>query len=573
MPSHRVRPVRLADFGRVAVARDAETLAGCLEDAAHYPGGHAAGVAHPRSDLELAALVRRARRVLPVGAQSSLTGGATPMGEIVVTTRRLDRILRVGGGEITVQAGVPLAALRETLARRNAYYPPAPTFEGACAGGVAATNAAGAATFKYGTTRRWIRGLKVVLADGCLLDFRRGDYRAHPDGYFELHAPDGVRRIPIPGYRMPAVPKVSAGYFAEPEMDLVDLFVGSEGTLGIITEVTCGLVSPRPEICLVWLPLPAEPAGLSLVAALRREAEATWRSADPRGLDVSAAEMLDRRSLELLREDGADRVHGVPLPPDAAVALLVQVELPPGALAAPTAAYEQIGAALEPAAPDTPLVRLCRLLARAGALDRAEIALPGDRRRQAQLFALREAVPEAVNRRVGTAQRTVDAGIAKTAADMIVPFPRFADSLRIFRDAFERRGLDYAIWGHVSDANVHPNVIPRSLRDVAAGREAILECGREVIRLGGVPPGGARRGAQPRQAGAAPRAVRRRRYRADAARQGRAGSGGQARARRRVPGGDRRLSMGVRGLQGRPAIAGSRPDSRPSGRAGPAFWR
>ena len=488
MPTHRVRPVRpAAGPDRVAVARDREAVAGFLEDAAHYPGGHAAGVAQPRSDLEVAALVRQARRVLPVGAQSSLTGGATPMGEVVVSTRRLDRILRVGAGEITVQAGVPLTALRAALAQRNAYYPPAPTFEGACAGGVAATNAAGAATFKHGATRRWIRGLRVVLADGCLLDLRRGDYRAHPDGYFELHAPDGVRRVPIPGYRMPAVPKVSAGYFTAPEMDLVDLFIGSEGTLGIITEVTCGLVSPRPALCLVWLPLPDERAALSLVAALRREAEAAWRSADPRGLDVSAVEMLDRRSLELLHADGADRTHGVLLPRDAAVALLVQVELPPGTLAAPGAAYEQIGAALEPAAPDTPLVRLCRLLAQAGVLDRAEIALPGDRRRQAQLFAVREAVPEAVNRRVGTAQRTVDARIGKTAADMIVPFPRFADSLRTYRDAFERRGLDYAIWGHASDGNVHPNVIPRSLQDVAAGREAILACGREVIRLGGCP--------------------------------------------------------------------------------------
>ncbi len=487
MPTHRVRPVRAAACPEPVVARDAGILDGFLEDASHHPGGHAAGVARPGSDGEIAALVRRARRVLPVGAQSSLTGGATPLGEVVVSTGRLDRILRVAGDEATVQAGVTLAALGAALTARDAYYPPVPTFEGACAGGVAATNAAGAATFKYGATRRWIRGLKVVLADGCLLDVRRGDFRAHPDGFFELDAPDGVRRIPVPGYRLPAVPKVSAGYFAEPEMDLVDLFVGSEGTLGIITEVTCGLVTPRPAVGLVWLTLPAEPQALALVAALRREAEATWRAADPRGLDVAAVEMLDRRSLELLRADGADRTHRVPLPAAAAVALLVQVELPRATLPAAAAAYEQIGTALEPAAPDTPLVRLCRLLAQAGALDRAEIALPGDPRRQAQLLALREAVPEAVNRRVGAAQRTVDAGIAKTAADMVVPFPRFADSLRIFRDAFERRGLDYAIWGHVSDANVHPNVIPRSLPDVEAGRQAILACGREIIRLGGCP--------------------------------------------------------------------------------------
>lgn len=488
MPSHRVRPVAAADPGRrVAVARDAGTLAGFLADAAHYPGGHAAGVAQPGSEREVAALVRRARRVLPVGAQSSLTGGATPSGGLVVSTRRLDRILAAGDGEVTVGAGVPLAALRAALARRDAYYPPAPTFEGATAGGVAATNAAGAATFKYGATRRWIRGLKVVLADGSLLDLRRGEHRAHPDGYFELHAADGVRRVPVPRYRMPDVPKVSAGYFARPEMDLVDLFIGSEGTLGVITEVTCGVVSPRPAIGLVWVALPDEPAALALTAALRREAEAARRCGDPRGLDVAAVEMLDRRSLELAREDGAGEAHGVALRGDAAAALLLQIELPGAAAAAPDAAWDQIGAALTPAAPDTPLVRLCRLLARAGALDRAEIALPGDGRRQEQLCAVREAVPEAVNRRVGAAQRDVDAGIAKTAADMIVPFPRFGESLRLYRDAFRRRGLDYAIWGHASDANVHPNVIPRSLRDVAAGREAILECGREVTRLGGCP--------------------------------------------------------------------------------------
>ena len=488
MPSHRICSIPLPDPpDAVAVASGADAVGGFLEDAAHHPGGCAAGVAHPATAAEVGALLRQTRRVLPVGAQSSLTGGATPMGEVVVTTRRLDRIVAAGSGGVTAQAGVPIAELQAALARRNAYYPPVPTFEGACIGGAAATNAAGAATFKYGATRDWIRGLQVVLADGSLLELQRGEHRAHPDGYFELHGPGGVRRIPVPGYRMPDVPKRSAGYFARPGMDAVDLFIGSEGTLGMVTEVTCGVVSPRPEIGLVWLTVPDEARALALVAALRREAQATWRSRDPRGLDVAAVEHLDRRSLQLLREEGADRRHDVAAPADAAVALLIQVELPRGAAPTAEAAYDQIGGALTPGAPDTPLVRLCRILDREGVLDRAEIALPADGRRQEQLRAIREAVPEAVNRRVKAAQREVDSGIRKTAADMIVPFERFADSLDVFRSAFERGGLDYAIWGHISDANVHPNVIPRSLRDVERGQQAILACGREVIRMGGCP--------------------------------------------------------------------------------------
>lgn len=488
MPSHEVHPrPGHTDLAAPPIANDEAALSGYLEDAAHYPSGHAAGVAHPSSAEEIAALVEGADRVLVVGAQSSLTGGATPMGELVITTERLDRITHLGADEVSVQAGVPLIVLQEALGRRDACYPPVPTFEGAFVGGVAATNAAGAATFKYGTTRDWIRGLRVVLADGGILELSRGDCVAHPDGFFELSGRDGVTRIPIPSYRMPDVPKCSAGYFAEPEMDLVDLFVGSEGTLGIITEVIAAVVSPRPQVCLVWVPLPDEPAALALVTTLRDEAQATWRSGDPRGLDVAAVEHLDRRSLELLREDRQDDVHGVRLPDDARVALLIQIELPRDGASSPDAAYEQIAGALASDAPDTPLVRLCRVLAGAGALDQAEIALPQDERRQRQLLGIREAVPEAVNRRVAAAKRDVDARIGKTAADMIVPYPRLRASLQLFREAFERRGLDYAIWGHVSDANVHPNVIPRTRDEVIRGQEAILECGRAVIGWGGSP--------------------------------------------------------------------------------------
>ncbi len=473
--------------GSPAVARERDAVLAYLEDAAHYPGGRASGVAHPSSTTEVAELLRRAGRVLPIGAQSSLTGGATPMGELVITTQRLDRIIRFTKTEVTAQAGVPVSVLQEALGRRNVYYPPVPTFEGAFVGGVAATNAAGAATFKYGTTREWIRGLTVVLADGSVLELVRDDCRAHPEGFFELHSDSGITRVPVPSYRMPDVPKRSAGYFADPEMDLIDLFVGSEGTLGIITEVTCAVVSPAPEVCLVWIPLADEPTALALVTTLRDETRATWRSHDPRALDVAAVEYLDRRSLELVQEDGADREWGVSIPDDAVVALLVQIELPHDAALTPAAAYEQIGIALTSDAPDTPLVRLCRVLSDAGVLARAEIALPHDRRRQTQLLALREAVPEAVNRRVGVAQRDVDATISKTAADMIVPYRRFSESMALFREAFERRDLDYAIWGHISDANMHPNVIPRDRGEMTRGQDAILECGRTIIGWGGCP--------------------------------------------------------------------------------------
>ena len=482
----RTRQARLNREPEVAVTTDADVVGTFLEDAAHFPGGHAPAVAYPRSEGDVAALVRDAHSVLPVGAQSSLTGGATPMGETVVATEHLDRVISVSRSEITVQAGVPLNVLQRELAPHGAFYPPVPTYEGAVAGGVIATNAAGAATFKYGSTRDWVRGITVVLADGSVLDLERGQITAHSEGYFELDHGDHTTRIPVPGYHMPDVAKRSAGYFASPGMDLIDLFIGSEGTLGIVTEARFVVLPSRPNLCLLWILSSDERQALDLVATLRREAQTTWRTRDPRGIDLAGIEHLDRRSLEILREDGADRTHEVLLPSDATIALLAQVELPDDASPSCEDAYSQIENALSSGAPDTPLVRLCRLIAQAELLDRTEIVLAPDRRRQAQLLAIREAVPEAINRRIGAAQQNSPT-IQKTAADMIVRFEQFENSLRLFRDTFEQHKLDYAIWGHISDGNVHPNVIPQSPADVERGQAAILECGREIIRLGGCP--------------------------------------------------------------------------------------
>lgn len=463
---------------------DPESLGAFLEDAAHYPGGHAAGIAFPRTVAELAALVPSLASALPIGAQSSLTGGATPMGDTIVSTAKMTRIVRQSTNLITVEAGVTVAAMQEALAAAGAWFPPAPTFAGASAGGIVATNAAGAATFKYGTTRDWVDGLVVILADGTVLDLKRGA-RAARGRQLEVPTRRGPVVVPVPAYVMPAVAKRAAGYHAAPDMDLIDLFIGSEGTLGVIAEITFRVVAPAPQSALALIPCTSDRQALEVVLALARASVETRHSGDPAGIDAAAIENLDARSVAILREDGAAAAHDVHLPPATAAALLVQLELPPSTTAAD--AYDQIGGALMPGAPDTSLTRFCRLLDTWDLLDATELALPGDRRRADQLIAIREAVPAGVNRRVGAAKNEIDSRIEKTAADMVVPIERFDEMMDVYRRGFESRGLDYAIWGHISDGNVHPNVIPRSYDDVQRGKEAILEFGRAAVALGGCP--------------------------------------------------------------------------------------
>ena len=356
---------------------------------------------------------------------------------------------------------------------------------GAFVGGAVATNAAGAATFKYGTTRGWVDGLTVVLPCGHVLDLMRGDVRADPYRRFEIRCGHGVRQFPSATYVMPNVPKCSAGYFAAPEMDLVDLFIGAEGTLGVIVDVTIRVMPVVPATALALVPAATEAAGLAIVKALRAASEETRRRGDPAGIDVAAIEHLDRRCLEIVRQDGVDRAQGITIPDDTALLLLVQLELPDWTTEA--RAFDQIAGAFDLTGPDAPLTRFARRLTEHNAFDRTELVMPGHAQRVRQMLALREAAPVGVNRRVGDAKRLSDARIDKTAGDMIVPFDRLEEMIGIYREGYERRGLDYAIWGHISDGNVHPNVIPRSYEDVVAGREAIFEFGRQAIKLGGSP--------------------------------------------------------------------------------------
>jgi D-lactate dehydrogenase (cytochrome) len=434
-----------------------------LTDAAHVPGGFAEGVAFPRNEAEVASLVAGATHVLPIGAQSSLTGGATPRGGIVVSTRALSAIGSPSNGRIRVGAGVPLSELQRTLAGSKLYYPPVPTYDGAYVGGTIATNAAGPATFKYGAARRWVDAITVVLANGTVLDAHRGETVASSDGWFEVEYQTGeVVRIPLPSYAMPDVAKLSAGYYARPGMDLVDLFVGSEGTLGVVVDATLRVVA-RPRRCLALIRCDGDAQAVATTLALRQEATSAWNGHGP--LDVAAIEYMDARALRAVPDEAFARAR-TSRPQGESVMLLVQIEIGP---------HE-----------DAALARLHSVLESVAIDDDPYLAAPGDDRAAERLLNLRESVPSSVNVIVAAA-KSAHPDVEKTAGDMVVPFSRLSESIDLYRAAFERRGLEYAIWGHVSDGNLHPNVVPRTFDDVLRGREAILEIARGVVGMGGAP--------------------------------------------------------------------------------------
>ncbi len=474
---------------------DPDKVTPYLEDASGSTGGSASGLLRGRSERAFSAWLRATAadrvKVLPQAGRSSLTGGGHPEGEVVLSVERLRdlEIRSAGGGGCRVEAGpgLRLAELQEELRKHRLYYPPVPTYQEAMLGGTVSTNAGGAATFKYGVTRQWVDGIRVLLFNGDLLEIERGRCLARPGERFEVELSDGsLLQVPAPTYRLPPLKKISAGYHAADPLDLLDLFIGSEGTLGLVTRVTVRTV-PLPASILSGLAFPEnDRAAFRLAAGLRQAAVECRGRNDPLGPDIRAVEWVDSRSLALLERYGDLSDLKLRLPDGAGSAVLLEMELPEAM------EQEQVIDLLEgylerrDGLPDGPVVRLFRILDEAGCLDSLLPALPGDERARERLRRFREAVPLRVNE-ILSSRRAAAAGPRKVGGDLIVPFSLLDSFLSAVEKEFGDRGLEFAIWGHLSDGNLHPNLLPMDADQVRAGEEALLALGLQAAAMGGAP--------------------------------------------------------------------------------------
>jgi D-lactate dehydrogenase (cytochrome) len=464
--------------------------------------GEAEAIYFPESEAEIRALLAGApaegapsadEPVTVQGARTGLAAGAVPRGGHVLNLSRMGRILglrreeRPGGFLVTVQPGLPLAGLREALQTRSfdtrgwseasrralaelesggpQFFPPDPTETSASLGGMTACNASGACSYFYGPTRRHIQALRCVLADGSLLCLERGAQRARGRS-FTLQRDGGAPLSGrLPAYTLPRV-KNAAGYFAADDMDLIDLFIGSEGTLGVISEITCRLL-PAPDVVLALTAFfPAEAEALAFVRALRRES-ATADSAAPRAL-----EFFDGHALRLLegraREDSFVSLPTLPAGSGAAVYVEYHVR------GAGAGGVEQSERALEACAE---ALEKC-----GGDIDKTWIA---DSRQDLQhLKDLRHAVPEAVNLLIDRRRRSCPQ-LTKLGTDMAVPDDRLEWVVDLYRRDLEAAGLEHVMFGHVGNNHIHVNILPRDMADYEAGRRLYERWAREVVRVGG----------------------------------------------------------------------------------------
>ena len=409
--------------------RDPAILEGYLTDASNTRG-HAEALVRPETTAEVAEIVVHCQaKAIPLtvtAQRTSTTGGPVPEGGWLLSTERLSQVLAPDH----VEGGVILGQHQEEIAHQGLAFPPDPTSRHECSMGAAiACNASGARSFRHGSIRPWITAVEAVLPDGRTVE--------------------ADRDTPIPAdwpaahWTEPGV-KTAAGF--HPGGNLLDLLIGQEGTLGIITRARLRLVQ-RPGGMLGLLAFFGElETALRFVDVARKGAQRPGQAAQEGALNPSAIEFYGPHALAYVRA----RVPDIPAGAHCALSFEIAWEEEP-----PVEAWWEALVKGEALADDT--------------------IVADDDEGIRRLRAVRHAVPAGVNETV------VANGMPKVGTDFSVP----NEALPEMMAAYAAVPMRHICFGHIGDNHLHLNMLPTSAAELTEAQELYKELARKAVSLGG----------------------------------------------------------------------------------------
>lgn len=413
--------------------------------------------------------------------RTGVCGGCVPQGGYVLSLQNMSGVIGVGRDErgyfIRVLPCTTLNEINELLRRRDLdgledvtpgavealrnepgvfFYPVDPTEMDGSIGGNIATNASGPRTYRYGPTRDWVRRLKVVFADGSFADFKRGDLTA--DGRrMSFYAGRSFYSFDIPSYDFNTDVKNAAGPMFHSDMDLIDMFVGSEGIFGIIVEADVYIAPWHPLMSNIMF-FPGDRQALDAVRAIRSDDI----------IDPEFLEYMDCRSLDLLRDvmsSDPAMIRSPRIPDDAGAALFFDLAM-----------TDDLG---------DRYARLAEVTApHGGDLSRSWCGHEmSDRQRMREL---RHSIPRSIFEYVASLKGEMPS-IHKMGTDMSVPDDAADEMMSYYAEQLDAAGLQYVIFGHIGNNHPHVEIILRSMEDFETAKQVYARFAEKAVALGGSP--------------------------------------------------------------------------------------
>lgn len=373
-------------------------------------------------------------RLIPVtvsGNGTGLTGSRVPQGGIVISTEKLNKILEINKEKMyaLVESGVLLSDLLSELKINKLLYPPDPTEKNCFIGGTVATNASGEKTFRYGSTRDYIIELEIVLANGELLHLKREEITAK-DNTLVIKSDRGtVYKFELPDLTLP-ITKNAAGYHCLPGMDAIDLFIGSEGTLGLITKAKLKLL-PYPEkliSCIVFFE--KEIDSLFFLKEARRLSYLYRKQKSELLVDALALEYFDSNSLKFLLPD----FPNIPAVEGGAVWFEQETTM---------ADEERF------------LEDWTNLIRKSGGNDN-DVWFAFSEKENERIHSFRHRISTRVNEFI------TKNNFRKLGTDIAVPDQSFEELYYFSKSLAEQAGINYVVYGHFGNSHMHVNFLPET---------------------------------------------------------------------------------------------------------------
>lgn len=431
-----------------------DEIIGYLEDSSNFCGGKAEAVYIPENEDEIIAIVKECTdKKMPLTVSAGGTGtvaGRIPLDGAILSTEKLNNIIFIDRRKkiARLQSGVIVDNFLKELDRENLFYPPFPTERTAFIGGNASTNASGEYSYRFGSTRKYVKRIRIVLSTGEILEIPRGKYFADSNGYIEvpgLEEKNGMGKngmcpyflkVKIPSYISPSV-KNSAGYFSRSGMDLIDLFIGSEGTLGVITEVEVDLITALPlSRFIVIIFLSKEDRLMGFLERVKRGRE----------VRPLCLEYFDRNSLEFLKKDF------------------------PNIPKCESAVY------IEDRKVDEVLDKWLNLMEEC---DLVETWISKDEKSYREFIDFRHKLPENIN------EYFKKIGSVKLAIDAAVPGNIFSDFFVLYKKIQQELSIQTVRFGHIGENHLHFNFFPKNEQEKEEVAKTIEEILQRVIKAGG----------------------------------------------------------------------------------------
>ncbi len=469
------------------IKTDQSTFAHYLEDASGMLGANAEKVYIPETKEEVSSLLKEcSEKKIPVTVAAGctgVTGGCLAYGGVILSTEKFNKIGKIQQRQCTMynkrqneneqqlkattahnngQSGIETATIRvgsgaivneikSYVLSQGWMYAPDPTEKNATIGGNISTDASGGRGFKYGTTRKYINAIEIVLSDGSYANIRRGETFASDDGTVVLKTNLGEKILHLPKYKLPNI-KNAAAYYNYKNADLIDVFIGHEGTLGVIISAELILIRPFEMLFGGIIFFDKKEKSWDFVKEIRTLSEQNKKSG---AVDINAmsVEYFDKNALNLIK----------PYYP------VIPENVDAGILFEQDCTKETYDILME---------KWIDIIEKYG-INTDDVWFASDAKQQEEFRIFRHKIPECVNEIVKKNK------IPKVGTDVAVPHDKLHEMIYFCEQKFKENNLFNLTFGHIGESHLHANIIASTQEEYERCKSLYLEIARKAVSLGG----------------------------------------------------------------------------------------